>query len=271
LYSDSVVALNADTGKLAWHFQFTPHDEMDYDSTQVPVLADLEWQGSMRKVMLWANRNGFMYVLDRTNGQFLLGKPFVKVTWASGLDEKGRPIRVQSPTTEGAVIFPHAFGGTNWMSPSYSPHTGLFYIPSIMDSYATFPKRAVEFVEGRLFMGAFPVGPIPGLRSSPINRRSPEEGYAAIQAFDPKTGTQKWIFKMADLTDGGVLSTETDLVFSGGRDGYFFALDATNGTLLWKANLGGGVAAGPMAYGIGGHEYIAISAGNSLFTFGLRQ
>src|SRR5438046_6591361 len=101
--SDSVVALDADTGRLKWHFQFTPHDEMDYDSTQVPVLADLEWQGRMRKVMLWANRNGFLYVLDRTTGQFLLGKPFVKVTWASGLADKGRPIRVQSPTEEGAV------------------------------------------------------------------------------------------------------------------------------------------------------------------------
>ena len=118
-----MVALDADTGTLKWHFQFTPHDEMDYDSTQVPVLADLEWQGRMRKVMLWANRNGFLYVLDRTNGQFLLGKPFVKVNWASGLDDKGRPMNVLSPTPEGTLIYPGNQGGTNWMSPSYSPRT----------------------------------------------------------------------------------------------------------------------------------------------------
>jgi alcohol dehydrogenase (cytochrome c) len=270
LYSDGVVALDADTGTLKWHFQFTPHDEMDYDSTQVPVLADLEWQGRIRKVMLWANRNGFLYVLDRASGQFLLGKPFVKVTWASGLDDKGRPVRVQSPSEEGVVIFPHAVGGTNWMSPSFSPRTGLFYIPSLMDSYATFPRRAVDFVEGRVFVGAFPVGPIPTLHGGPINRRIPEQGYGAIQAFDPRTGTRKWIYRLADLTDSGVLSTASDLVFAGSREGYFFALDARDGSLLWKANLGGNVASGPIAYAVNGRQYVAVSAGNSLFAYALR-
>jgi alcohol dehydrogenase (cytochrome c) len=117
LYSNSVVALDADTGKLSWHFQFSPHDEFDFDSTQVPVLADMTWQGRARKVMLWANRNGFFYVLDRTTGQFLLGKPFVEVNWAT-LDEKGRPIRAQGkvPTREGAIITPGNQGGTNWYS-----------------------------------------------------------------------------------------------------------------------------------------------------------
>jgi alcohol dehydrogenase (cytochrome c) len=266
LYSDSVVALDADTGALKWHFQFTPHDEMDYDSTQVPVLVDMEWQGRMRKLMLWANRN----VLDRATGQFLLGKPFVKVTWAEKLDEKGRPLQTQRPTPDGTVIFPHVFGATNWMSPSFSPRTGLFYIPSLMDSYANFGKRPVEYVEGRVYTGAFPVGPIPGLRGGPINRRLPEEGYGAIQAFDPKTGTQKWIFKMSDLTDSGVLTTASDLVFAGGREGYFFALNAIDGSLIWRANLGGPIASGPMSYAVNGRQYIAVAAGNSLFSYALR-
>ena len=127
-----MVALDADTGKLKWHYQFSPHDEFDYDSVQVPVLADMEWQGRPRKVMMWANRNGFFYVLDRTTGQFLLGKPFVEVNWANGFDEKGRPRKVPGKvsTVEGTLIFPGNQGGTNWYSPSFSPRTGLFYIPT---------------------------------------------------------------------------------------------------------------------------------------------
>ena len=125
LYSSSVVALDADTGKLKWHYQFSPHDEFDYDATQVPVLADMQWKGSPRKVMLWANRNGFFYVLDRATGTLLLGQPFVKVNWASGLDANGRP--VQTPQPAGAPTYPGNQGGTNWYPPSYSPRTGLFY------------------------------------------------------------------------------------------------------------------------------------------------
>ena len=149
LYSESVVALDADSGALKWHFQFTPHDEFDFDSVQVPVLADMPWQDRNRKVMLWANRNGFMYVLDRTTGQFLLGKPFVKVSWTSGLDEQGRPMKAVSPASEGTLIYPGNQGGTNWYSPSYSPRTGLFYIPSWMDTYSTYIKRPVEYTEGQ--------------------------------------------------------------------------------------------------------------------------
>ena len=130
LYSDSVVALDADTGKLKWHYQFTPHDELDYDSTQVPVLADITFRGQPRKVMLWANRNGLMYVLDRVTGEFLHGKPYVKVNWMNGFDRKGRPKRVPGkvPTPEGTLIQPHVHGATNWAPPSFSPKTGLFYV-----------------------------------------------------------------------------------------------------------------------------------------------
>ena len=123
LYSSSVIALDADTGKLKWHYQFTPNDGYDYDSVQIPVLVDMNWRGSPRKVMLWANRNGNFYVLDRTNGQFLLGKPFVKVNWMSGFTPNGRPMQTPQPT--GMPTFPGNQGGTNWYSPSYSPRTGL--------------------------------------------------------------------------------------------------------------------------------------------------
>ena len=272
LYSESVVALDADTGQLKWHFQFTPHDEFDYDSVQVPVLADLPWQGTMRKVMLWANRNGFWYVLDRATGQFLFGKPFVKVNWTSGLDEKGRPMNMLSPTPQGTLVYPGNQGGTNWYSPSYSPRTGLFYIPSWMDTSSTYIKRPIEFTEGRRFTGALPMMPVGMLQPSPIvNRRLPEDGYGAVQAFDPRTGEKKWEFKMTDVTDSGLLTTASDVLFSGGREGYFFALDARTGALLWKASVGGHVSAGPMTYAAGGRQYVAIAAGNSLFTYALRQ
>src|SRR6202521_598409 len=149
LYTDSVVALDADTGKLKWHFQFSPHDEFDYDSVQIPVLVDIEWQGRPRKVMLWANRNGYFYVLDRTTGQFMLGKPFVKVAWSSGLDERGRPMRAPTATTspDGILIFPGNQGGTNWYNSSYSPHTGLFYIPSWVEYNTVYFKIPVEYNE----------------------------------------------------------------------------------------------------------------------------
>jgi alcohol dehydrogenase (cytochrome c) len=272
LYSESVVALDADTGQLKWHFQFTPHDEFDYDSTQIPVLADIQFQGRPRKAMLWANRNGMMYVLDRTNGQFLLGKPFVKVNWHGGLDEKGRPTNVLSPTSEGTLIFPGNQGGTNWYSPSYSPRTGLFYIPSWMDTYSTYIKRPVEFTEGQRFTGAAPVMPVRMVQPGPmLNRRLPEEGYGAVQAFDPKTGEKKWEYRMTDVTDSGILSTASDLVFSGGREGYFFALDAATGALLWKTSVGAPVSAGPMSYAIGGRQHVAITAGSSLFVYALRR
>src|SRR5712671_6338018 len=119
LYSDCLVALDADTGKLKWHFQFTPNDPYDYDSVQIPVLVDANWNGSPRKLMLWGNRNGFFYVLDRGTGQFLLGRPFANINWASGLDETGRPIRTPQPP--GAPTYPGPLGATNWYSPSYSP------------------------------------------------------------------------------------------------------------------------------------------------------
>ncbi|HMF78784.1 MAG TPA: PQQ-dependent dehydrogenase, methanol/ethanol family [Bryobacteraceae bacterium] len=268
LYTDSVVALDADTGKLKWHFQFTPHDELDFDAVQVPVLADMNWKGSPRKLMLWGNRNGFFYVLDRVTGEFLLAKPFVKVNWASGIDAKGRPMAIKGSTPEGTLIYPNNQGGTNWYNPSYSPRTGLFYIPSWMDAWSINTSRKEEYSEGNQFLSG---GAAPVFRTAPNNKRPTEEGYGAIQAVDPQTGEIKWKFDMADVTDGGVLSTATDLVFGGGREGHFYALDARTGSVLWKAALGGPIAAGPATYMANGRQYVTIAAGSAVFTFALRH
>ena len=154
LYTCSVVALDADTGKVKWHYQFSPHDEFDYDSTQVPVLADIDWQGQPRKVMMWANRNGVFYVLDRATGEFLLGKPFVKVNWMSGFDAKGKTDSRRSNIDQPEFVFiPGNQGGTNWYNPAFNPRTGLFYIPTWEETSSVFTKREQEYKPGVNFAG----------------------------------------------------------------------------------------------------------------------
>jgi alcohol dehydrogenase (cytochrome c) len=264
LYSSSVIALDADTGKLKWHYQFSPHNEFDWDATQIPVLVDMPFQGRPRKVMLWANRNGMFYVLDRTNGQFLLGKPFTKVNWASGFDERGRPIRVPGiqPTKEGTLVYPGNQGGTNWYNPSYSSRTGLFYIPTWQNSSSIYVKGEAppEFHDNATFSGLFPKVSNTG-----------EDVYSAITAVDPQTGEKKWEYRLsAPSTEGGILTTAGDVLFAGGRDGQFVALDARDGKPLWETNLGPSVSAGPMTYMVNGKQYVSIQGGSSLFTFALR-
>jgi len=277
LYTDSVVALNPDTGKLQWHFQFTPNDGYDYDSTQVPVLADMEWNGKPAKVMLWANRNGFFYVLDRATGQFLQGAPFVKVNWASGLDRNGRP--VQTPPAPGTPVWPGNQGGTNWYPPSYSPSTGLFYF-SVWENYATtYRREEAVYQPGRVFVGGAPAGisPAPGAPTVGIGRRGPidywtsEVGSGATVALDPRTGKRVWTFSHYDVTDAGMLTTSTDLLFTGGREGYFYAFDARSGQLLWRTNLGGSIVNAPITYEIDGKQYVSVIAGNILSTFALQD
>jgi alcohol dehydrogenase (cytochrome c) len=265
LYTCSVIALDPDTGTLKWHYQFSPHNEFDWDSTQIPVLADLQWQGRPRKAMLWANRNGFSYVLDRATGEFLKGQPFVKVNWADGFDPKGRPIPVPgiAPTKEGTLVYPGNQGGTNWYSPSYSPRTGLFYVPAWENTSTTYVKADAppDFREGQPFIGVFPR---PGLASDDV--------HSTIQAIDPKTGLKKWTYRLAaPMIEAGVLTTASDMLFSGGRDGAFFALDARTGKLLWETHLGPSVAASPITYAVNGKQYVSVVAGSSVFTFGLRD
>ncbi|HXJ39605.1 MAG TPA: PQQ-binding-like beta-propeller repeat protein, partial [Bryobacteraceae bacterium] len=267
LYSDSVVALDADTGKLKWHYQFTPHDEFDWDSVQVPVLANIDWQGKPRKVMFWANRNGMFYTLDRVTGQFLLGKAFVNQNWNVGFDEAGRPIKAPDfkSSFEGTFIRPGIQGGTNWYSPSFSPHTGLFYVSTWENYSATSAKgETPPWQEGKKYAGR-PVRPAAGRggrgggggRASSVNYRTEAEGYGAIRALDPKTGEKKWDFKMVNYTESGVLTTASDLLFGGGMEGTFVALDARNGNVLWHVNLGGTVSSGPITYAVDGRQYVA--------------
>jgi alcohol dehydrogenase (cytochrome c) len=277
LYSDSVVALDPDTGKLKWHFQFTPNDPYDYDSVQVPVLADIDWQGRPVKAMLWANRNGYFYVLDRTNGKFLSGTPFVKVNWSSGLDANGRPI--MTPPPENEPVFPGVQGGTNWYPPSYSPRTGLFYF-SAWENYASiFRREEQEYAAGRTFTGGgftvnapTPDSPTIGVgRRGPINNWTSEVGNGATIALDPKTGKRVWTFPQFDVTDAGMLTTASDILFTGGREGYFYALDAKTGKELWKTNLGGNIVMAPVTFQVEGKQYISVISGNTLVTFGLRN
>jgi alcohol dehydrogenase (cytochrome c) len=277
LYTDSALAIDPDTGKMKWYFQFTPNDPYDYDSVQVPVLVDMNYRGRPAKLMLWGNRNGYFYVLDRETGRFLSGTPFVKVNWSSGLDERGRPILTPQPP--GTPTFPGNQGATNWYPPSYSPRTGLFYL-SAWENYRTiYAPQEAKYEEGRFFVGGgFTVaGPVPNatpgpsLRRGPINNWTEAVGSGAVLALDPQTGEQKWRFAMTDVSDAGMLTTASDLLFTGGREGYFQVLDARTGALLWKTNLGGQIVSAPMTYQVDGKQYVAAVAGLNLVSFALRD
>ena len=238
LYSDSVVALDADTGKLKWHYQFTPNDEFDWDSVQVPVLADIDWQGKPRKVMLWANRNGFFYVLDRVTGQFLLGKAFVKQNWNVGFRSTGRPIKAPNakPTSEGTSSSPARRAARTGIRRRTARERACSIV-SAWDNYSAVSRYAEvpPWEAGRRSTpaerrprAAPGAGAAEPARAEPAFRTE-AEGYGAVRAIDPKTGEKKWDFKMVDYTESGVLTTASDLLFSGGREGHFFALDARNG------------------------------------------
>jgi alcohol dehydrogenase (cytochrome c) len=260
LYSDCLLALDGETGKLKWYFQFTPHDLHDWDSTEVPVLADTVVRGEKRKVVLFGNRNAFYYVIDRTSGRFLAGRAYAKQTWAQGLDDSGRPIVLPgtTPTGEGSKVYPDVGGGTNWFSPSFSPRTNLFYL-SAHDAGAVYFKGDAEYKEGAQFNGGG-LRPIPG-----------EEHTGAIRALNPATGEIKWEFKLHSGSRAGVLSTAGNLLFGSSNEGDFYALDATAGTLLWRFQTGGVIKANPITYLSGGKQQVAIASGNSIFVFGLQE
>jgi alcohol dehydrogenase (cytochrome c) len=201
----------------------------------------------------------------------LLGKPFVKVNWTSGFDAKGKPIRAVQSSTSGVRVYPGNQGGTNWYNPAFNPRTGLFYVPTWEETSSVFSKREQEFKPGTNYAGGGFTADV-GLTATNTYTRTEDEGYyGAIKAIDPNTGDIRWAYKMSQVTDSGVLTTATNLVFAGGREGYFYALDARDGKLLWKAMLGGQVANGPISYAVNGKQYISVAAGNGLFTFALRQ
>ncbi len=258
LYANCFIALDADTGKLKWHFQFTPEDDHDWDSTHVPILIDRVLGGSLRKLVVVANRNGFYYVLDRQSGEFLAGKPFVKQNWAQGLDPRGRPIRRSgsSPTIEGTVVYPGVVGATNWFSSSYSPQTNLVYVPA-WEGGSIFYQGESDHTRRGLFM-AGGNRPIPG-----------EPPTGAVRALRPESGDLQWEFKLHTPPRGGILSTAGGLAFASTREGYFFALDAATGKLLWRLQTGGEIHANPISYLSDGKQRIAIAAGHAMFVFGL--
>ncbi len=273
LYGSSVLALDVDTGKLKWYFQFTPHDEWDWDAVQVPVLVNRKWKGRDRKLMLWGNRNAFFYVLDRETGEFLLGKPFVKQTWAAGLDSKGRPIRIPgaAPSAKGSLTFPGVQGGTNWFSPSYSPRTDLFYLSGWEDYSSVYFAYEQEYQKGLWYTRGSPKSEVSPTRRLEPDLRDEDTGYGVIRALDPDTGEPKWELKLHEVNEAGILTTATDVLFTGSREGHVMALDARDGRLLWRRYLGGQVVASPMAFAVDGKQRFAVACGHSLFVFGLRN
>lgn len=262
LYTDSVVALNPDDGTLQWHFQFTPHDTHDWDAVQVMVLVDREFRGEDRKLLITANRNGFYYVLDRLTGEFLHGREFVKQTWASGLDDSGRPMVLPGtdPSEAGTKVYPMVAGGTNWMSPSYSPDTDLYYVTCREGASMYYKGPAEGHEPGTRFWG-----------SMFMNEETNHEWFGAVRALDPESGRAVWEHRFFQPAWAGLLSTAGNLVFAGTQDGWFKALDAGTGEEKWRLQLGGVVQASPIAYESRGRQRVAIAAGQSIFVFGLPE
>jgi alcohol dehydrogenase (cytochrome c) len=259
LFTSSVIVLHAKTGKLAWHFQFTPHDEHDWDSAQTPILADLVINGEFRKVICWANRNGFYYVLDRVTGEFLVGVPYVDIDWATGLTSAGRPILSDvKVTTAGRRTRPGADGGTNWQNAAFDQKRGLIFIPASLSSsvFTKQPPAKVRREPTGFFYGSGWMASEPSIR--------------VIRALDAASGKRKWeyISSRSAILFSGLLSTGSGLVF-GAADGTFFALDADTGAELWRLPLGGATAAAPISFAIDGQQVIVVAAGRSLFVFGL--
>ena len=280
LYSDSVIALDADTGKLKWHYQFTPGDEYDWDATQVPVLVDMEWQGRPRKLMLWANRNGFFYVLDRVTGKFLMAKAVRQADLESRLRREGPPeeepgVLAQADGRHRRLSRARRAARTGIRRRTARARASSTCRPGTTTASRSAKYPAGEWKEGQRYTGSTPPPgmAVPGGRASrpPAAFKTEEEGYGAIRALDPKTGEKKWDFKMVNYTESGVLSTAGDLVFSGGMEGNFVALDARTGELLWHVNLGGPNASGPISYAVDGKQYIVGTGQGTMFVFGLPE
>lgn len=264
LYANSIVALEAKTGKLRWAYQFTPSDDHDWDATQQPVLADIQWNGQKLSAVIEANRNGFFYALDRLTGKFLIAKPFAKQTWATGYTSDGHPIvrPDAEPSPSGAIVWPAAGGATNWWSPSFDARRGLLFVPSVDSSSIFFNEQVPHFHEGTVFTGSG-------------YQRSPNQPITmAVRAIDAGTGDIKWdsqfVHGGADVHGemGGILSTEGNLLFSGYAN-EFFALDSDTGKKLWRTPLGGRLHAAPITYTFQGQQYVTVVAGVTVFTFSL--
>ena len=260
LYTACVLAIDADTGKLKWYFQFTPHDLYDYDANETPVLVDLREKNETRHLLVQANRNGFLYVLDRTYGKFLNAAPFVeKLNWAKGVDASGRPILSgRIPTAQGTYICPGINGATNWFSPSYNPDTGLFYVMA-MENCNLFFSNPKPFARGETYYGT-------GTKLPPD-----EHAQKILLALSLSDGKQVWRYPQVGRGDSwaGTLTTAGGLVFFADDAGSLEAVEAATGHPLWHFDTGQTVYASPMTYAVDGVQYVTISAGSDIFTFSL--
>jgi alcohol dehydrogenase (cytochrome c) len=260
LYTDCLLALDPDTGKLKWYFQFTPHDLFDFDAVETPILIDAVYQGTARKLLVEANRNGYIYVLDRTNGKFLSATPFVeKLNWARGIDAAGRPVLTEvKPTAEGTRVCPGYAGATNWFAPSYSESTHSVYFMAL-EQCETYFFKPQAFQEGQ------------GYYSTGVKRIPGENSQKLLVAFNLDAGSIAWKYSQVGggRSSAGTMATAGDLVFFGDDAGSFEAVDAQSGKPLWHFNTGQDMSASPMSYAVAGKQYVAIAAGSDIFSFAL--
>jgi alcohol dehydrogenase (cytochrome c) len=262
LYTDSLVALDADTGKLRWHYQFTPHDIHDWDATQIPVLADIPMNGANRKVVMFANRNGFFYTLDRTDGKLLMAKPFIQTGWAKEIGKDGRPVVLQETGTPEQCL-PDQRGGTNFMSPSFDPVRLLLFVTATETCVNYSPRKPDKIVIGETAGGG--------------SQQRISDGYAALRALDPMTGERRWEFRYPSsigrgtlsLAWSGVLSTASGVVFAGDNEGNFIAFDARTGKDLWHYQTGWGFHGPPTTYMLDGRQWVVMPSGTTLTAYSL--
>jgi alcohol dehydrogenase (cytochrome c) len=251
LYTASLLAIDAKTGTMRWHYQFTPHDTHDWDSNHVPVLAEVRIGGKPRKVVMVANRNGFFYVLDRVTGELLIGKPFTSTTWARELDAKGRPIVMNA---DGCL--PDQWGGTNFNPPAFDPKLELFFV-SARETCARYLAQEPQYAPGEITPGGV----------TWIDR---EQQYGALRAIDARTGDMRWEYRFPQANLAGVMSTASGLVFSGDQEGNFIAFDAARGTPLWHYQTGASIwGAAPMTYMLDGRQQVLIASGAAVVAFAL--
>ena len=258
LYTSSLLALDPDTGKMKWYFQFTPHDTHDWDAQSWPMLVDLEWEGKPRKLVLHANRNGFFYVLDRETGKFLRATQLIdSVDWATGIDKNGRPILVpgKDPTLEGNWVCPSVKGATNWMGQTYHPGTELLYALTL-EQCGWYSSSEQEPVPMKNFSGG---------------GATAEGGQVILRAIDPQTGERAWEYPMTGFGRmwTGTVSTSTGVIFSGDDAGQLVALEAKTGRHLWNFNMGEELTASPVIYEVDGKQQVAIASATAIFAFGL--
>jgi len=261
LYSDSLVALDVDTGKLRWHYQFTPHDVHDWDATQVPVLAEVTIGGQPRKVVIAANRNGFFYTLDRATGGVIVARPFVQTTWAKEIGRDGRPVLLpgHTPDEKGEFTCPDILGGTNFNPPSFDPASRLFFV-NAREACATYYAWKPDFTPGERYTGG----------AAQRATGKDQAAWGALRAIDPATGERRWEFKYLTPSMSGVLSTSSGLIFTGDNDGNLLALDSRSGKFLWRYQMGSNLhGTSPITYMLDGRQHVLVPAGTNLTAFAL--